>query len=93
MNLTASLDQIGDAIGRYERNEVRPTIEMATKIAQALEVSLDYLVGNTDIEIDKFTLDRIQEINKLSDENKEHIFITLDALIRDFKNKQAYAVK
>lgn len=66
---------------------------MATKIAQALEVSLDYLVGNTDIEIDKFTLDRIQEINKLSDENKEHIFITLDALIRDFKNKQAYAVK
>lgn len=83
----------GDAIGRYERNEVRPTIEMATKIAQALEVSLDYLVGNTDIEIDKFTLDRIQEINKLSDENKEHIFITLDALIRDFKNKQAYAVK
>ena len=83
----------GDAVGRYERNEVRPTIEMATKLAQALEVSLDYLVGNTDIELDKAMLNRIQEINMLSDENKEHIYITLDALIRDFKNKQAYASK
>ncbi|MEN8251763.1 MAG: helix-turn-helix transcriptional regulator [Bacteroidota bacterium] len=81
----------GDAVGRYERNEVRPTIEMATKLAQALEVSLDYLVGNTDIEMDKATLNRVQEINKLSSTNKEHIYVTLDALIRDFKNKQAYA--
>ena len=83
----------GDAVGRYERNEVRPTIEMATKLAQALEVSLDYLVGNTDIELDKAMLNRVQEINKLSEDNKEHIYVTLDALIRDFKNKQAYASK
>jgi len=80
----------GDAIGRYERNEVKPTIEMATKIAQALQISLDYLVGNTDIELDKATLNRIQEIDKLSVENKNHIYVTIDALIRDFKNKQAY---
>ncbi len=82
----------GDAIGRYERNEVKPTIEMATKIAQALQISLDYLVGNTDIELDKATLNRIQEIDRLSDENKNHIYVTVDALIRDFKNKQAYSV-
>ena len=37
----------GDAYGRYERNEVKPTIEMAVKIAQALEVSLDYLTRNS----------------------------------------------
>ena len=73
------------------RNEVRPTIEMATKLAQVLEVSLNYLVGNTDIELDKATMNRVQEINKLSASNKEHIYVTLDALIRDFKNKQAYA--
>ena len=36
-------------IGRYERNEVKPTIEMATKITNALKVSLDYLVGSTDL--------------------------------------------
>ncbi len=81
----------GDAYGRYERSEVRPTIEMAVKIAKALEVSLDYLTGSSNIELDKSTLERVEEITKLSDKEKEHIFVTLDALIRDFKNKHAYA--
>lgn len=81
----------GDAYGRYERNEVKPTIEMAVKIAQALEVSLDYLTGNSDVELDKATLDRVQEVTKLPDKDKDYIFVTLDALIRDFKNKHAYA--
>lgn len=80
----------GDAYGRYERNEVKPTIEMAVKIAQALEVSLDYLTGNSDVELDKATLDRVQEVTKLPEKDKEYIFVTLDALIRDFKNKHAY---
>ena len=81
----------GDAVGRYERNEVRPTIEMATKLAQALEVSLDYLVGNTDIELDKAAMSRIQEVTQFNEEEKNHIYVTLDAMIRDFKNKHAYA--
>lgn len=33
-------------IGRYERDEVKPSIETATKIAEAMEVSLDYLIWN-----------------------------------------------
>lgn len=81
----------GDAVGRYERNEVRPTIEMATKLAKALEVSLDYLVGNTDIELDKAAMNRIQEVTRFNEEEKNHIYVTLDAMIRDFKNKHAYA--
>jgi len=35
-------------------------------------------------------LQRLQDIQKLSDNEQEHIFITLDALIRDFKNRKAY---
>lgn len=81
----------GDAYGRYERDEVKPTIEMANKIANALKVSLDFLVGNTDLELDTETLKRVEDISKLSDDNKKHIYILLDALIRDFKTKQAYA--
>ena len=81
----------GDAYGRYERNEVRPTIEMAVKISQALEVSLDFLTGNSDVELDKATLDRVQEVTKLTEKDKDYIFVTLDALIRDFKNKHAYS--
>lgn len=82
----------GDAYGRYERNEVKPTIEVAVKIAKALEVSLDFLTGTSDIELDKATLDRVQEITKLSEGDKNHIFVTLDALIRDFKNKKSFGL-
>lgn len=71
----------GDAYGRYERNEVRPSIEMAAKIANALGVSLDYLVGNTDLELDKNTLKRIEQVSKMSDEDKNHIYAFLDAFI------------
>ena len=81
----------GDAYGRYERDEVKPTIEMANKIANALKISLDFLVGNTDLELDTETLKRVEDISKLPDESKEHIYILLDALIRDFKTKKAYA--
>jgi len=83
----------GDAYGRYERNEVRPTIEMAVKIAHALQASLDYLTGTTDIELDQAMLQRVQQITKLQENEKEHILITVDALIRDFINRQAYAAR
>ena len=81
----------GDAYGRYERDEVKPTIEMANKIANALKISLDYLVGNTDLELDTNTLKRVEDISKLSNEDQKHVYILLDALIRDFKARKAYA--
>ena len=78
-------------IGRYERDEVKPSIETAFKIAKALEVSLDYLVGNTDLELDTEILKRVEDVSKLSNDNKKHIYILLDALIRDFKTKKTYS--
>ncbi|WP_126249189.1 helix-turn-helix domain-containing protein [Chitinophaga rhizosphaerae] len=33
--------------GRYERGEIKPSIEMAKKIADELEVTVDYLIGGT----------------------------------------------
>ncbi|WP_420856433.1 helix-turn-helix domain-containing protein [Zunongwangia pacifica] len=36
---------INDAISKYERNDNSPSIEMALKISNAFEVSVDYLVG------------------------------------------------
>ena len=80
----------GDLIGRYERDEVKPSIEVAVKIANALEVSLDYLVGSTDLLLDKSILKRIQEIQQLDIENKNHLFALMDAFLRDYKTKQAY---
>ena len=71
----------GDAYGRYERNEVKPTIEMATKISNALSISLDYLVGKTDLELDDQVLRKFQDISKMNDQDKDHVFSLLDAFI------------
>ena len=46
----------GDIIGKYERDEVKPSIEVVVKIADTLDVSIDYLVGSTSLQIDKTTL-------------------------------------
>ena len=46
-----------------EHNEVLPSIEIARKIADILDVSLDYLTGKTDVEMDKTTRKRILEVS------------------------------
>lgn len=79
------------AIGIYERDEVKPSIEVAIKIADALQVSLDYLIRKTSLEVDSNTLKRIEEISNLSKSAKEQIYLVIDALVRDFKAKQAYS--
>lgn len=66
-------------IERYERSEVKSTIEVAAKIAEALIVSLDYIVGRTDLIFKKSIVNRFQNIQKLSDENKVRLFALMDA--------------
>lgn len=75
----------GDAYGRYERNEVKPSIEMAAKIAETLQISLDFLVGRTDLELDNNMLKRVQLVSKLPDKEKEHVFVFLDAFLDRMK--------
>ena len=81
----------GDIIGRYERDIMMPSIEVIMKIADVLEVSIDYLVGTNDLKLDKATLKRLEDIAKLSDDAKKYIFEHLDMMIRDFKNKKSYS--
>ncbi|NLR62515.1 helix-turn-helix transcriptional regulator [Chitinophaga polysaccharea] len=85
--MAAMLGTKGPAIGRYERDEMKPSIEAASKMAKILEVSLDWLVGNTDVELDTATLNRIQDINKLSPKDKELVYEFLDSFIANRKIK------
>ncbi len=89
--LAKKLDVHGAVIGRYERDEVKPSIETAAAIAAALEVSLDYLVGNSDVLLEKNVVQRIQNIQKLNKEEKEHVFALMDAFLRDTVTKRAYS--
>ena len=62
---------------------MKPSIDTARKLADALSVSLDYLVSDGELKIlDKKTLKRLEDIDKLPDEDKNNIFYTLDNLIK-----------
>lgn len=89
--LAQHLGTMGPVIGRYERDEMKPSIEVASKIADPLEVSLDFLLGKTTSKLDKKTLKRLQDIQKLSEKDRTHVLEMVDAFIRDRKTKTAYA--
>ena len=81
-----------EMIGKYERGEAIPSIEAAKKIADAFEVSLDYLVGEgINSTFDRKTVNRLQDIEKLETNDKEHVFAMLDAFLA--KNKMQAILK
>lgn len=79
-------------VGKYERGDASPSIEVAKKIADALEVSLDYLVGEgINSKFDKMTLKRIEEIEHLDVDKKKTLFDVIDTFIRESKGRKAFA--
>ncbi len=85
-NLGKTVGASGDTIGKYERYEIKPSIDTASKIADALKVIIDYLVKDAEYQnIDDETLKRMQNIEKLNPEDKSHVYAMLDAFFA--KNK------
>jgi transcriptional regulator with XRE-family HTH domain len=81
-----------EIIGRYERGEALPSIEVAKHIADAFGVSLDYLVGEgINASFDKKSLSRLQDIEKLDADTKEKIYFVIDNIIQNVKAKKAFA--
>ncbi len=74
----------GAVIGRYERDEITPSVEIAKKMADALDVSLDYLTGNATFVIqDKKMLYRLELLQKINKPERERILQVMDSLLRD----------
>jgi ribosome-binding protein aMBF1 (putative translation factor) len=79
-------------IDRFARNEVKPSIEVTSKIADELEVSLDYLAGNSKkAAVDKKTMKLIHDIEDLEPSIKDKLIFLANAVIRDAKTGKAYA--
>ena len=82
----------GSIVGRYERGDTMPSTEIASKIAEAFEVSHNFLVGNSSILVkDKNILNRIEDIAKLPSQKQGELFNVLDAYLRDYKTSTAYS--
>lgn len=88
-------DQIGVSrtiVGNYERNINTPSIEVLLKIAKALDVNIDFLVGEGEFSsFDKDTVKRIEDIERLDDDTRKHLFFLIDNIIQNFKTKQAFS--
>ena len=84
----------GPIIGRYERGEMVPSVEVAKKLADTFGVTLDYLVDDVgriaDIK-DKAMLQRLMDIEAMETEDKKTIVQVIDSLLRDAKAKKAYS--
>jgi hypothetical protein len=67
------------------------SIEAASKMAKILEVSLNYLVGNSDLLLEKNVVNKILDIQKLNTEDKGHVFAMLDTFLQSQKAKKVFA--
>jgi transcriptional regulator with XRE-family HTH domain len=91
--LAQKIGTSGPIVGRYERGEMTPSVEVAKKLADTLNVTLAYLVDDpiraAEIK-DKNMFRRIMEIQDLNTEDQRTIAHVLDSLLRDAKAKKAY---
>jgi len=90
--LAKQIDSSRIMIGKYERGDNSPSIEVFVKLAKAFEVSVDFLLGEgQNATFDKEMVKRLDQVESLPDQEKKRIFDYMDLIIRDYKTKTAYS--
>ncbi len=92
-DLAKLLNTSYSVIGKYERDEMQPSIEAAKKIAKLVDTTVGYLldeVSGMDVLKDTTMLRRLNDITALKDKDKEHILYTIDHLLASVKTEAAY---
>lgn len=80
-------------IGRYERDEMTPSVEVAKKMAQLLDTTVGYLLGEvqqSDTFKDPAMLKRLQQINTLPEADRHCILYAIDNLLASATTRLAY---
>ena len=91
--LAKQLDTSISVISRYERGEMTPSIANAKRLAELLDTTVGYLLGEseeTDALKDPAMLKRLNAINSLPVKEKEALLLNIDAFLRDYKTRQSY---
>jgi hypothetical protein len=60
-------------------------------MATSLGVSLDYLVGNLELELTDTLMAIVKEVRKMAEKDKDHVFTVIDVIIA--KNKMQAILK
>lgn len=91
-DLAQAIEASREIIGKYERGENLPSIEMVVKMAKAFDVTVDFLIGDGESShYDKETVNRINAIQKMDSNTRSILFNLIDTYIQNFKTKQAFA--
>ena len=75
-------------IGKYERDDMTPSIDAAKKLAKILDTTVGYLLGENDeanLFKDPKMLQRYQDISVLPEKEKECLLTTVDHFIKSAK--------
>ena len=84
----------GPIIGRYERGEMMPSIEVAMKLAQVFGVTLDYLVSQEAqpaMVQEASMLARVKAIEQLPAPERQTLLTVVDSLLRDASARKTYS--
>ncbi len=93
-DLAAKIGSVHTVIGRYERDEMKPSIDVVKRLAEELGTTVGYLLGEAkeaQLLKDPAMLKRFQEINELDETDKACVFTFLDAFLA--KNKMQTFLK
>ena len=78
-------------VSRYERGETKPNAEAMTKLAKALNTTVDFLMNGTaddvvkDAGLEKELISRFKEVQDLETEDKKTVLSLMDAYIAKTK--------
>lgn len=89
-DLAKLLDTSYTVIGKYERDEMKPSIDVAKNLAKLVGTTVGYLLGeSSDMNAlkDPSMLKRLNDINSFPEKEREHILYALDAMIKNAKLK------
>ena len=89
--LAKQLSTSTSVIGRYERDEMVPSITVAKKVAGLLDTTVGYLLGESqtsDLLKDPAMLKRLHEIDQMDSQDKAHILHVLDGFIKSVQLKR-----
>jgi len=92
--LGKKLGTSGVVVGRYERGEMMPSIEVAQKMADVFGVTVDYLVGELEVPnllSQSDMVERWSTLDALPAEDRDRILYVVDSLIREAKTRHAFS--
>lgn len=92
-DLAKQLSTSVSVVSRYELDKMTPSVDTAKKLAQLLNTSVGYLLGendNAELFKNPEMLRRFKDIDDLPEKDREAILYNIDALLRDAKTRLAY---